>query len=207
MDSSRTRAAAAGMNQADEDLESLLAALHATLGDDDDTRLLAVEQQLRLIQFQAQSQSEALQAEVRELRAELEKLRWSTRDNENFGRDLENRLNILGHRVQASGDSLLGMTELIHRTVLDSRDDMAEALGPVMGEAIRVQVRDSRQEMVEALYPVIGESVQRSVVEAFRELQRNIDARLKAVIGPRSVWRTLGARLRGVSPAQLALRD
>lgn len=207
MDSSRTRAAAAGMNQADEDLESLLAALHATLGDDDDTRLLAVEQQLRLIQFQAQSQSEALQAEVRELRAELEKLRWSTHDNENFGRDLENRLNILGHRVQASGDSLLGMTELIHRTVLDSRDDMAEALGPVMGEAIRVQVRDSRQEMVEALYPVIGESVQRSVVEAFRELQRNIDARLKAVIGPRSVWRTIGARLRGVSPAQLALRD
>jgi len=77
----------------------------------------------------------------------------------------------------------------------------------VMGEAIRVQIRDSRAEMVEALYPVIGESVQRSVVEAFRDLQRNIDARLKSVLGVRSAWRTLGARLRGVSPAELALRD
>jgi hypothetical protein len=99
------------------------------------------------------------------------------------------------------------MTDLIQRTVLDSRDEMAEALGPVMGEAIRVQIRDSRQEMVEALYPVIGESVQRSVVEAFRELQRNIDGRLRSVLGVRSAWRTLGARLRGVSPAELALRD
>jgi hypothetical protein len=195
------------VSQAGEDLESLLVALRATLYEGDETRLSEVEHQLRAFQLQARSQTEAFQAEVRDLRAELVRLRLVARDTENFGRDLESRLNILGHRVQAGGDSLLGMTELIHRTVLDSRDDMAEALGPVMGEAIRVQIRDSRQEMVEALYPVIGASVQRSVVEAFRELQRNIDARLKAVIGPRSIWRTLGARLRGVSPAQLAMRD
>ena len=188
----------------------MLAAFRTALGEGDESRLRAVEHQLKSLQHQAQSQAEALQAEARELRAELEKLRRAARDNENLVRDLQSQLYILNHRLQAGAaetDGLLGMSDLIRRTVLDSRDEMAEALGPVMGEAIRVQIRDSRQEMVDALYPVIGESVQRSVVEAFRELQRNIDARLKAVLGPRSVWRTLGARLRGVSPAQLTLRD
>jgi hypothetical protein len=210
MGSSVAGGAPADTSQTDEDLESLLVALRSTLGEDDETRLRGVEYQLKSFQHQAQSQVEALQGEARDLRIELERLRRAARDNENLVRDLQNQIYILNHRMHADGaeaDGLLGMSDLIRRTVLDSRDDMAEALGPVMGEAIRVQIRDSRQDMVEALYPVIGESVQRSVVEAFRELQRNIDARLKAVLGPRSVWRTFGARLRGVSPAQLALRD
>jgi hypothetical protein len=210
MGSSVAGGAPAGTSQTDEDLESLLVALRSTLGEDDETRLRGVEYQLKSFQHQAQSQVEALQGEARDLRIELEKLRRTARDNENLVRDLQNQIYILNHRMQtdvADADGLLGMSDLIRRTVLDSRDDMAEALGPVMGEAIRVQIRDSRQDMVEALYPVIGESVQRSVVEAFREFQRNIDARLKAVLGPRGVWRTFGARLRGVSPAQLALRD
>lgn len=200
------------VSQTDEDLESLLADIRLALEGEDGARLPALEQQIKSLQHQARSQAEASRTEVRELRAELEQLRRRACENENLARDLQSQLYILSHRLEANGagagaDGLLGMSALIHRTVLDSRDEMAEALGPVMGEAIRVQIRDSRQEMVEALYPVIGESVQRSVVEAFRDLQRNIDARLKAVIGPRSVWRSLGARLRGVSPAQLALRD
>ncbi len=84
---------------------------------------------------------------------------------------------------------------------------MAEALGPIMGEAIRVQIRDSRKDMIEALYPVIGATVQRAVGEFTKEFQRNIDARLKATFGPQGMVRTAMARMRGVSSAELALRD
>ena len=99
------------------------------------------------------------------------------------------------------------MGDLVGRTIRDSPDDMAEALGPVMGEAIRVQIRDSRDDMVEALHPVIGATVQRSVIEALREFQRNIDARLKQTFGFRGFLRQFSARLRGIDPAELALRD
>ena len=76
------------------------------------------------------------------------------------------------------------MSNLIRRTIHESHDEMAEAIGPVMGEAIRVQIRDSRRDMVEALYPVIGETVQRSIAEFAREFQRNIDSRLKSTGAP-----------------------
>ncbi len=168
--------------------------------------------QFKLFQQQAQSQTSALEAEARDLRAELEKFRQAARVNDDLVRDLQIQLSILNHKSQADAQGLVArvmpvMSEMIRRTVHDSRDDMAEAIGPIMGEAIRVQIRDSRQDMVEALYPVIGESVQRSVVEALRELQRNIDARLKTVLNPRNYRRAILARLRGVSAAQLTLRD
>lgn len=99
------------------------------------------------------------------------------------------------------------ISALLRQAIRASRDDMAEALGPVMGEAIRVQIRDSRQEMVAALYPIIGETVQRAITEFGRELQRNIDAQLRTTFGPEGALRALNARLRGVSPAQLALRN
>jgi len=54
---------------------------------------------------------------------------------------------------------------MIGGAIRDSHDEMAEALGPVMGEAIRVQIRNSRKDMIEALFPIIGETVQRAIGE------------------------------------------
>lgn len=130
-------------------------------------------------------------AEIRELKVEIEALRYKTQHD---------TAGLMAHLTPV-------MSNMISDTIRDSRDEMAEALGPVMGEAIRVQIRNSRTTMIEALYPIIGELVQRSITEAIREIQRNIDARIKAAVGPQSLWRTLLARLRGVSPAELALRD
>jgi len=98
------------------------------------------------------------------------------------------------------------MTNLIRRTIHDSPQEMAEAIGPVMGEAIRVQIRDSREDMVEALSPVIGQTVQKAVGEFVREIQRNIDGRLRTTFGPSNFVRQFTARLRGVSDSELALR-
>lgn len=139
---------------------------------------------------QLQARAETLRCEIERLEAELQRLR----------------------QIQADTDGLIAritpeMSDMISRTIHNSRDQMAEALGPVMGEAIRVQIRDSRNDMVEALYPIIGQTVQRAVAEFTREFQRNIDARLKFTFGPEGALRTLAARLRGVSPAELALRD
>ena len=72
---------------------------------------------------------------------------------------------------------------------------------------MRVQIRDSRQDMIDALYPIIGGTVQRAIAEFARDLQRNIDNRLRSTFGPRGILRSLFARLRGVSPAELAMRD
>jgi hypothetical protein len=74
-----------------------------------------------------------------------------------------------------------------------------------MGEAIRTQIRNSRQDMVDAMYPIIGASVQKAVTETLREIQRNIDSRLRQTSS--DLFRSARARMRGVSSSELALRD
>ncbi|MEZ4538995.1 MAG: hypothetical protein R3C43_03320 [Chloroflexota bacterium] len=106
--------------------------------------------------------------------------------------------------AEALGPVMAGAIRVQERR---SRDDLVDAVSPVLSEAIQVQIRDSRQSLVEALFPIIGEMAQRYIGEFFRELQRNIDARLKTGIGPQRMARQAQARLRGVAVSELEIRD
>ncbi len=171
-----------------------------------------IEDQIASVQRGSQFDHETLQQKLEELLVDIERLRQTARESDERSRDLATEVEILRRKAQADSEGLIArvtpvLSDMIGRSIRDSTDEMAEALGPIMGEAIRVQIRDSRKDMVEAIYPIIGETVQRAIAQFSREFQRNIDARLRASFGPQGVFRTIGARMRGVSPSQLALRD
>ncbi len=168
--------------------------------------------QIASVQHGSQFDHETLLRKLDELLVEVERLRQMARESDERSRDLTTEVEILRRKAQSDSEGLIArvtpvLGDMIGRSIRDSGEEMAEALGPIMGEAIRVQVRDSRGDMVEAMYPIIGETVQRAISQFSREFQRNIDVRLRASLGPKGMLRTIGARLRGVSPSQLALRD
>lgn len=194
------------------DMESVRALLFAQ----EKARIQALEERaealLQRLQQQDTTHTEALEAETAVLQAEILALRQTAADHAQQAQDLQDRLTNLRTEFETEAETLVPrltekMSGMIRATIHNSRDEMAEALGPVMGEAIRVQIRDSRDEMVEALYPIILTTVQRAIAEFSRELQRNIDARLRTTFGFRSLFRSTQARLSGVSPADLAIRD
>jgi hypothetical protein len=94
----------------------------------------------------------------------------------------------------------------LERRVSDE-DALIAMIAPVLGDAIRRKIRDARDEMIEALYPIIGQTVVRAVSEAMRDLARAVDAQMRRSFSPRAAWRRLQARLRGVSGAEMALRE
>jgi hypothetical protein len=190
----------------------LIASVQSILLTQDRQRLQRIERQIEAIQHAYQSQTEALREQVHDLLNEIEAVRQTARASEEAARDLKVDVDLLRRKAQTDSEGLVArltpvFADLVGRQIRDSRDEMAEALAPIMGEAIRLQIRDSRKEMVDVLHPIIGEMVQRSVSEFFRELQRNIDARIRSTFGPEGLVRTASARLHGVSPAELALRD
>lgn len=90
---------------------------------------------------------------------------------------------------------------------LDDPQALAAIVSPALGEAIRRKIREGRDEMVEALYPILGQMVTRAVTEAVRELARAVDARMRYSFTPQAILRRVRARLSGVSEAELALRE
>ncbi|MEM7033568.1 MAG: hypothetical protein AAF629_28725 [Chloroflexota bacterium] len=90
---------------------------------------------------------------------------------------------------------------------LQDKQALVQTISPIVGEAIREKIRNAREEMIEALYPVIGETITRAVSEAIRDLARNIDAQMRQRFTPMSVGRQLEAQAKGISSAEMVLRD
>jgi hypothetical protein len=128
-------------------------------------------------------------------------------------RDLENELALARAASLREQDShqqelatLAAQLEAVRHAQTDP-DALSARIAPVMGSAIKQQIQHSREEIIEALVPVIGSVVRRGVGEFTRELQRNVDARLRTVFNLRGAFRVIRARVRGVEPGSLALRD
>jgi len=112
---------------------------------------------------------------------------------------------LFGHYRQQIAELEAELDDL-ERRVTDE-DALIATIAPVLGDAIRRKIRDAREEMVEALYPIIGQTVVRAVSEAIRDLARAVDAQMRSSFSPRAAWRRMQARLKGVSPAEIALRE
>lgn len=192
--------------------DDAFAALQSILLSKQRERIEELERKNRQSEQEAQAKIEKLQEQLRILQADLATQQQESSVSRQRVQDLQLEISLLKTKSKTDAEGLVAhltpvMGSLIGDKIRDSGDEMAEAMGPVMSKAIRVQIRDSREDMVEALQPIILTTVQRAVGQFSREFQRNIDKRVKATFGPQGIARTVRARLRGVSPAELALRD
>ena len=193
---------------ADPQLDTIRSILFAS----EQARIKALEDETNNLTRQTQTDLETLQDQVNTLLTLLESVRSDADEERKRADQLQSEIDQLRQQFYSESEALFprlvaDLSNIITRAIQVSREAMADALGPVMGDAIRIQIRDSREEMVEALYPVILGTVQRAINEFARDLQRNIDARLKTSFRPRGALRTLYARIRGVSESELILRD
>ncbi|MCB0107067.1 MAG: hypothetical protein KDE53_14200, partial [Caldilineaceae bacterium] len=117
----------------------------------------------------------------------------------------ELRLLLLGHYQGQMVQLQQTIDELSTRTA--DKEGLIRTITPVMGDLIRNKIRDNRDEMIEALYPIIGQLVMRAVSEAVRELARKMDTQLRTTYSISYQSRRLWARLNGVSESDLILRD
>jgi hypothetical protein len=119
---------------------------------------------------------------------------------------LEDLRQILFRRQIKKIESLEANLDRLEYRVNDEQA-LVKMIAPVLGEAIRLRIHEARDEIIEALYPVIGKVVQRAVGEAVSDLARSLDAQVKRSFNFRLVWYRLRARLSGASDAQIGLRE
>jgi len=90
---------------------------------------------------------------------------------------------------------------------LTDEEALVATVTPIVGDAIRRRIQDAREEMIEALYPIIGQLVVRAVSEAIRDLARKIDAQVRTSYSPQVLLWRLRARIGGASSGEVALRQ
>ena len=178
-------------------------------------RILFASEKDRIDQLEADKAR--LEAELADLLARIDELQSKLADSEARLHDETSTLateidDVIARRAQNAPEEMAEAIGPVMASALKvqasrSRQELVDAVAPVLGDAIQVQIRESRQSLIDALYPIIGQLAQRYIGEFFRELQRNIDARLRGGFRPDRLARQTKARLSGVSPADLELRD
>jgi hypothetical protein len=122
------------------------------------------------------------------------------------GQAVEELRDILFSRYRQRIAELEAELDQLERRLADD-DALAETVSPIIAEAIRRKIRDNREEMIEALYPIIAQTVARAVSEAIRDFARTIDARMRSRFSVKAVRERLVARAKGVSGAEMTLRE
>ena len=145
-----------------------------------------------------------LEGDTAELQKKLNEVSHLLKEVETKSRQLAEELrnpSMIGQRLETT------IVPALHWQINHRTDDVAETLAPVIGPAMRRQIRDAKDDIIDALYPVIGQIINKAIAEALRELTRSIDTRLRKQLNFRDRFSQSFARLRGVSEAELILRD
>lgn len=83
---------------------------------------------------------------------------------------------------------------------------LGDALGPVVGDAIKSSVRRDPQPLVDAIFPIIGPAIRRAISAAFAELVQSMNSTLEHSFSPRGLgWRVEAMRT-GRSFGEVVLR-
>lgn len=85
--------------------------------------------------------------------------------------------------------------------------EVAEALAPAIADAVKYQIEENRDAMITALVPIIGALIARTVREAFQDLARRVDERLRRATSFQHMFKRLWARIRGIPAEELLLRE
>ncbi len=192
--------------------QNKLDAIRSILLAGDRERIEALVEETAALERKSEEEKAALLERISGLQEELDRLQQLNREGQARSDLLQEELDTFRQEMSDDYDNRIPflvsrISEVLARAAHESRQSLARALSPVMGDAISAQIRDSQDEMVDALHPIILKTVQKAIAEFARELQRNIDQRLKATVGPAGFVSSIWSRLRGVDHSDRVIRD
>ena len=96
---------------------------------------------------------------------------------------------------------------IIESNYESTKEQMTAHIAPLLGPAIKEQVKNQKDDVVDALYPVIGNMISRYVTKSLEEMLVNINAQIQSGLSYKTLKRKVKAKMQGVSEAQLLLNE
>ena len=89
----------------------------------------------------------------------------------------------------------------------DFVEKMPEKLGPAITETLKEQIKVSKDQVVEALYPILGKMIKRYIQNEIKMLTEKVNAQMKNNFSSKSIKRKLKSVFTGVSEEELILSE
>ncbi len=83
---------------------------------------------------------------------------------------------------------------------------MPEKLGPTITSTLKVQIKESRDDVVQALFPIVGQMIKKYIQQEIQVLSEKIDQQFQDALSFDLLWLRIKAAVTGVSYAELLLK-
>ena len=84
---------------------------------------------------------------------------------------------------------------------------MPDKLGPTITKTLKVQIKESRDDVVQALFPIIGQMIKKYIQQEIQVLTEKIDQQFEAALSFDNLLIRVKAWISGVSYAEIILRN
>lgn len=84
---------------------------------------------------------------------------------------------------------------------------MPEKLGPTITETLKVQIRESRDDVIQALFPIIGQMIKKYVQQEMQVLTERLDKQFEQALSLDKILLQIKAFFTGVKYSELMLKE
>jgi len=126
-------------------------------------------------------------------------------------KDFEKELSELKFRITDKDSKIESfypiITDLLERKIIESEEEFAQVLSPIMGKSIKKQFNNSKDEIIDALYPIMGQAIKKSVSESIKELYNSINIKIDNALRKGIFSQRIKSKITGVSTSDILLQD
>ena len=114
--------------------------------------------------------------------------------------ELSNQIDERLHIGNLPSEEVNELIDLISR-------EMPEKMGPTITRTLQSQIRKSRDDVVQALYPIIGQLIKKYIQREIKILSEKIDQRIDQGTSPQLIWARIRSWFTGVNYHDLVIRS
>ncbi|MEQ9404811.1 MAG: hypothetical protein RIM99_14565 [Cyclobacteriaceae bacterium] len=119
---------------------------------------------------------------------------------------LSEQLKDVNNRIDASLNNRKVPDEEIDQIVGKMVQIMPEKLGPTITHTLKVQIKESRDDVVQALFPIIGQMIKKYVAQELSVLSEKIDRQIESIFSMENILLRFKALFSGTSYSELLIQ-
>ena len=128
-------------------------------------------------------------------------------DDTTFANRISERINHLENHLNDNDRLSKNVKPIIEEELEHFVKEMPKTLGPTITKTLKAEIKNSKDEVVEALFPILGKMIKKYVAHEMELLKESINSKTKSIFSFASFKRKAKSKITGISEEDLIVSE
>ncbi|PQJ31760.1 cell envelope biogenesis protein OmpA [Nonlabens arenilitoris] len=128
-------------------------------------------------------------------------------DDREYAESITHKINVLEEILRERHRLSEKVSPIIQEELEEFTKNIPENLGPVITESLKIQIENSKDEVVEALYPILGKMIKKYISQEIKVLSEQVNKTAKDTFSIQGLKRKFKSIFTGVSENEIIISD